>query len=64
MEGWTCIFTSHNLYEVEIFRGILDENQITAVVVNKQDSAYLIGEYELHVRFEDALAANQIIKPV
>lgn len=63
MEGWTCIFTSAHLHEVEIMRAILDDNQIKAIVVNKQDSVYLFGEIELYVRFEDAFVANQIIKP-
>jgi len=63
MEGWTCIFTSAHLHEVEIMRAILEDNQINAIIVNKQDSVYLFGEIELYVRFEDAFVANQIIKP-
>ncbi len=63
MEGWTCIFSSAHLHEVEIMRGILDDNNINAIVVNKQDSVYLFGEIDLYVKFEDAFIANQIIKP-
>lgn len=62
MDGWTCIYTSGYLHEIELLRGVLDENQITAIVINKQDSAYHIGDIELYVRFEDAFLANQLIK--
>lgn len=64
MEGWTCIYTSTQLHDVEIIRGILEEEQITAFVVNKKDSVYLFGEIELYVRVEDAFTANQIIKSI
>ncbi|MBK6346211.1 MAG: DUF2007 domain-containing protein [Bacteroidales bacterium] len=61
MEGWVCIYTSIQLHQVEMIRGILEENGITAIVVNKQDSVYLIGEIELFVSHGDAFNANQII---
>ncbi|KAF0197083.1 MAG: hypothetical protein FD166_2042 [Bacteroidetes bacterium] len=61
MEGWVCVYTSIQLHKVEMIRGILDENGITAIVVNKQDSVYLIGEIELFVSYDDAFNANQII---
>jgi Putative prokaryotic signal transducing protein len=61
MDGWVCVFTSVQLQEVEMIRGILDEHQIIAIIVNKQDSVYLFGEIELHVSFDDAFNAKQII---
>ncbi len=64
MEGWTCIYTSTQFQDIEFIRGILEEQQITAFVVNKKDSVYLFGEIELYVRVEDAFAANQIIKSI
>ncbi len=62
MEGWTCIFTSAYIHEIELLRGILEDHQIKAIVVNKQDSSYLFGEIELYVSVEDAFNAIQIIK--
>lgn len=44
MEGWTCIFTTNHLHEAELIKGMLEEHQIVAITVNKQDSVYLIGE--------------------
>lgn len=62
MEGWTCIFTSAHLHEIELLRGILEDHQITSIVINKQDSSYLFGDIELYVSVEDAFNAIQIIK--
>lgn len=61
MEGWTCVFSSGNLQEAEIIRGLLEDNQITAILINKQDSVYLFGDIEVYVSVEDAFNANQII---
>lgn len=59
--NWTCIYASSKVHEVEIFRGLLADHQIHAVVINKQDSAYLFGEAELYVKTDDALTARHII---
>jgi hypothetical protein len=61
MEGWVCVYTSGYLHMAEMIRGLLEENGITAIVVNKQDSVYLIGDIELYVSYDDAFVANQII---
>ena len=59
--NWVCIYSSNYVYKVEITQAILAEENIESVVVNKQDSNYLIGEIELHVHPDNALAAKQII---
>jgi len=41
---------------------VLADNNINSVVVNKQDSAYLLGEIEIHVHPDDSLLSIQIIK--
>lgn len=50
------------LQEVEILAGNLESADIPCVVVNKQDSSYAFGYYELHVLSDDALTASQLIK--
>ncbi|MCD4747376.1 MAG: DUF2007 domain-containing protein [Bacteroidales bacterium] len=59
--NWVKIFSSAQLYNVEIIKGILAENKITAVTVNKKDSSYLFGEVELYVHYDNVLKAKQII---
>ncbi len=61
MEGWTCVYTTSVLLEAELIRGMLEENQITAFLINKQDSAYLFGEIEVHVPTTNAFSAVQLI---
>ena len=62
MDGWTCIYTTSFIHEAELVRWMLEENRITAIIVNKQDSAYLFGDIEIHVSNTDAFEATQIIK--
>jgi hypothetical protein len=61
-EQWGAIFSSPKLYQVEIMKSLLEDENILCVIVNKQDSAYIvIGEIELYVKSEDILKAKQII---
>ena len=55
------IYTSHQLYEIELIRGMLLENDIESYIVNKQDSSYLIGDIELYVSIDAIMKAKQLI---
>ncbi|MDZ4204847.1 MAG: DUF2007 domain-containing protein [Bacteroidales bacterium] len=59
---WILVFSSGDLFKAELLKGLLSEHGIESVVVNKKDSAYLIGDVELFVTVENAFEANQIIK--
>lgn len=62
MEGkWIKVFSSGDAFRVEVLKGLLADNNIESVVINKKDSAYLFGDVELYVNVEDAFIANQII---
>ena len=61
-DQWEMIFSSSKLYQVEIIKSLFQDENIPAVIVNKQDSAYIvIGEIELYVKSEDVMKAKQII---
>jgi hypothetical protein len=60
-ENWAPIFSSTKLYEIELLSGMLSENDIDCFIVNKQDSAYLIGDIDLYVQIDDILKAKQLI---
>ncbi len=64
MEGWTLVYTSNKMHEVNFVIGILEENGITAVMVNKQDSFYLFGDIEVYVPVEHAFNATQLINKI
>ena len=56
------IFSSANPIEVEIIKQMLDENNITAVILNKQDSSYnMFGSIDLYVKEENQTITLQLI---
>lgn len=58
---WVNIYESNKSYEVEIIKGMLLENEIEALIVNKQDSIYLFGEFELYVLRDNVIKAKSLI---
>lgn len=58
MKDWVCIYTSQKLQEAEIINGLLTFNEINSVVVNKQDSSYMFGEFEVYVNRDNAVKAK------
>ncbi|MFW5974651.1 MAG: putative signal transducing protein [Bacteroidota bacterium] len=61
-DNWSKVFESGQQYQVELIKGMLKEHDIEAVSLNKQDSSYHIGTFELYVKVEDAFKAKQIIE--
>jgi hypothetical protein len=50
MSDWFKLYTTRNYTEANIIKGMLEENNITVVILNKLDSSYLsFGEIELYV---------------
>lgn len=58
---WVKIHVVSQEYEAEMVKGLLEENDIDSVIINKKDSAYLFGEIEIYVDVENAFLAKQII---
>lgn len=61
-ERWECLYASKLLYKAEILKSLLEENDIQAVIINKQDSAYLFGDIEVFVKRDDIIRGQQILK--
>ncbi len=60
-EEWQKVYSTEQAYQAEIVKSVLSES-MNAVIVNKKDSSYNIGYYEIHVRPGDVMRALQIIK--
>ena len=61
-KNWINIFSSANPIKVEIIKQMLDENNITTVTLNKQDSSYnLFGSIDLYIKKENQSIALQLI---
>ncbi len=46
---WKVVYTTTKLYEAEMIKSLLTENNIECVWINKMDSSYLIGDIEVMV---------------
>lgn len=61
--NWIKVASSKQAYQIELLKGMLEENNIIAVTVNKKDSSYLaFGEIELFVESKDVIQAKNLIK--
>lgn len=50
MQDWYKLYSTKNYVEANIIKGKLEENNIQAVILNKQDSSYLaFGDIEIYV---------------
>ncbi len=59
--NWTKVKVFTNQLQAEIVKQMLVENNIPAVVLNKQDSSYHFGVIELYVDNEHTLEATALI---
>lgn len=64
--NWQKVFQSTSLHQIMIVKGMLEENEIQAQILNKQDSMYIqLNNYtfiELYVAKENILKAIRLIE--
>ncbi|QEH40047.1 putative signal transducing protein [Chitinophaga sp. XS-30] len=63
-KDWVKVYGSNVSYEAEIIKGMLLENEIEAVVVNRQDSSFvtmLPGMDEVYVHQSNETKAKELI---
>ena len=60
-DNWVIIYSTSQLYEAELVKSMMAENDIECVIMNKQDSTYRFGEIDIYVPTEDSLQAKQLI---
>ncbi|NVK48680.1 MAG: DUF2007 domain-containing protein [Cyclobacteriaceae bacterium] len=62
MKEWIKVFETPQQIRAEIVKGVLEENEIPAVVLNKKETVYQVfGLYEVHVNRANALRATTLI---
>ncbi|HEX8461568.1 MAG TPA: DUF2007 domain-containing protein [Segetibacter sp.] len=50
MSKWHFLYSTQNLPEASIIKGMLEQNSVPVMLVNKQSSSYLnFGDIELYV---------------
>lgn len=63
MGTWTLVFSSASSQEAEIVKGLLEEHDITAVVMDQRSSPYPhMGEAGVYVQRDDVLQALYLVR--
>ena len=62
MQKWFLLYVTQNLPEASIIKGMLEENSVPVMILNKQDSSYLnFGDIELYVPIHLKDIAKQLL---
>lgn len=61
-KDWVVIYNTNKLYQAEMLKEILFDNGIEAVILNKKDSAYLIGDAEVYVHQSNEIQSREFVK--
>ncbi|MEI6150926.1 MAG: DUF2007 domain-containing protein [Chitinophagia bacterium] len=65
MQDWKKVFSSSQLAVSSMVMGILNENEIPAKTLNKQDSSYVFfGEIEVYVPMDMVEKAQALISTI
>ena len=63
MKNWQKVYEDGSPVRAEIVKGVLEENGIATVILNKKESVYQIhGQFEVMVSADDAIQAINIVK--
>jgi hypothetical protein len=63
-KDWVKIYYTNQLFRAEIVKGMLEENGINVVLINRQDSSYLVslpGMVELFIHNSQESDARQLL---
>lgn len=64
-QDWIKIYTTRNPMQAEILKGMLESNDIRAVIINKQSSSFNLtfgGNIEVMVSPEDEVNAKALME--
>ncbi|MFH1004450.1 MAG: hypothetical protein V1781_03000 [Bacteroidota bacterium] len=64
MNNWICIYSSPQLHDAEMVKGLLTFNEINSVLINKQDSLYKFGDFEIFVNRDDVVKAKYYLTTI
>ncbi len=63
-KNWICVYSTNTAYRAEIAKDVLTENEIDAVIINKQDSNYMFGLLEVYVERDNAIKAKHLLRDI
>ena len=62
MSNWPKVYEDNQEYRASIVKSILAEHDLDPVIVNKKDSNYQFGLFEVHVAPDNVMRALKIIQ--
>lgn len=63
MNNWYLLYTTRDLPKANIIKGMLEENGVPVMLVNKQSSSYIIfGDIELYVPDHTKDTAKELLE--
>jgi len=61
MDKWQKVFSDPSMHKAEIVKAVLEDHNLNPVIVNKQDSSYKFGFFEVYVYPDEVLTAIKLI---
>lgn len=56
------VYSTGTAYLAELLKQVLFDNEIESFIINHQDSSYLIGDVEVHVKALDIEKAKTVVE--
>lgn len=61
-ENWVMLFQCNDEIKLQKIKNELEEANISYTVINKKDSSFLIGDYEIYISLDKISEAKKILK--
>lgn len=62
-KDWVQVYSTDKMFQAEIFKQVLADHEIEAVIINKMDSSYKsFGEIEIYVKNDHVIKAKMLAK--
>ncbi|WP_421875038.1 hypothetical protein [Marinoscillum sp.] len=61
MRDWQSVYRDQFEYRAEIVKAVLDDHDMNPVLLNKKDSAYQLGHFEILVAPDHVIKAIKLI---
>jgi hypothetical protein len=62
MKNWKTIYKTDKLYQAQIVKDYLQDKELQPIIVDKKDSAYQLGFYEIVVTVNEVMRAIKLIE--
>jgi hypothetical protein len=62
MKNWKTVYRTDKLYRANIIKDYLQDCELQPIIVDKKDSAYQLGYYEIVVAVDEVMRAIKLIE--